>query len=209
MNGCFTEGPVCSVNWVDLLFYEVKPSIRHYPTVIITSAVIFPCHCVTLTDENYFQAPLWSAAPSCSVEDMVVLLGKPNTRSHTAVTVQGEHGQMQSLPVQTRGDQDGQDATELHRTGWTAQVNAGRVPEPSASPTRPSQLGLPSRGVRWVLLRQGMLTTHVVFRTGFCFTTFLGFAKKCIPRKPFLRIYVAFSALQSLSETYPREGWPR
>lgn len=180
MNGGSTEGPVCSVNWVGLLFYEVKPSIRRYPTVIITSAIISPCHCVTLTDENCFQAPLWSAAPSCSVEDMVVLLGKPNTRSHTAVTVQGEHSQTQSLPVQTCGDQDGPDATELHRTGWTAQVNAGRVPKPSASPARPSQLGLPSGGVRWVSLRQGMLTKHVVFRTGFCFTTLVEFAKKCI-----------------------------
>lgn len=181
MNGCSTEGPVCSVNWVGLLFYEVKLSIRHYPTGIITTAIISPYHRVTLPDENCFQAPLWSAAPSCSVEDMVVLLGKPNTRSHTAVTMQEEHGRTQSRPVQTRGDQDGQDATELRRTGWTAQVNPGRVPKPSASPARPSQLELPSRGIRWVSLRQGMLTKHVVFRTGFCFTTFLGFAKKCIP----------------------------
>lgn len=44
--------------------------------------------------------------------------------------MQGEHGQAQSGSVQTRGDQDGQEATELHWTGWTAQVNAGRVPKP-------------------------------------------------------------------------------
>lgn len=177
MNERFTEGPVCPVTWVDLLFYEIKPSILHYLTV-----VNYCCHLAVSLCHSFW----WKFLPGSSVVSYSLLLcwrrgnaiGKAEHKEpHSTVTTQGEHGQAQSRPVQTRGDQDGQDATELHRTGWTAQVNAGRVPKPSASPARPSQLGLPSHGVRWVSLRQGMLTTHVAFRTGFCFTTFLGFAK--------------------------------
>lgn len=120
MNGCFTEGPVCPVTWVDLLFYEIKPSILHYLTVI-NCAVILPCHRVTLSDENSLQAALWSVTPSCSVEDVVMLSGKRNTRRHTLQSPRREntakHRAALSKPVEIK-------------MGKTPQSFTGQVGQP-------------------------------------------------------------------------------
>lgn len=134
--------------------------------------------------QSNLQAPLWPISPGCSAEDIVMLLGEIDEQKEQR-SPGSQYSAKQSGSVQTRGDQDGQEATALHWTGWTAQVNAGRVP-------KPLPVGKPS------LAQQTW------------FTTFLGFAKKRSLCKHFLRMEVAFSAIQFIiSEIYPREMVPQ
>ena len=137
-------------------------------------------------------------SPFCSVEDTVMLPGEQKEQPSPRSKSSAKHRAALSKPVEIK----------MGKKPWRF---TGQVGQPKRmlgefqscfrweSPAWPRWLGLPSHGVRQVSVWPGVL------RPGFCFITFLGFAKKCSLCKHFLRMKVAFSAVQFISEIYSRQ----
>lgn len=122
MNGRFHRMPCLfdELNWFTVLW---NTSIQ---TTLPKHCRLLRGHGVSLTDEKLTSRLL------CG-QSLLLCWGHCNAARRTkgtAVPTKQVLSQAQGGPVQTCGDQDGQEAMALHWTGWPAQAHAGRIPKP-------------------------------------------------------------------------------
>lgn len=131
---CFSNDNVCSVNWADVLFCEIKSHTSHHRAVGVT------LHCHSQWS-SHFQPLCGQLFPSALLMTLESLLGKfhgyRSSSSHSSVKVLANTEPHCPGP----GDRDGPSATELtSQDNLGCKVNAGNAPEllPGEKPALPS-----------------------------------------------------------------------